>query len=142
MLSYFCPLHAEFQTRPISRNGGEASCPKLLFCRHDGNTHPHYISSHYRFVPDVWHFWMCPASNTLLRFSFLSGQINFFLRTEPFKTVANTCYTYSTLCDIVGKCAPVKSILEYINHNQHPERTEHSLAFSQPTCHGIGQLRI
>ena len=24
-------------------------------------THTH-ISSHYRFVPDVWHFWMCPAS--------------------------------------------------------------------------------
>ena len=53
---------------------------KITFFADTMVTHTH-ISSHYRFVPDVWHFWMCPASKTRLRFSFLSGQINFISRT-------------------------------------------------------------
>ena len=81
---HFPPLRPcrvpEFRTRSISRNAVEASCSKLLFFADTMVTHTH-ISSHYRFVPDVWHFWMCPASKTLLRFSFLSGQINFISRT-------------------------------------------------------------
>ena len=57
------PRLCSFHTKVPSQSHGMKCGPLAQNCFFAGTmvTHTH-ISSHYRFVPDVWHFWMCPAS--------------------------------------------------------------------------------